>query len=330
MLAACVPDIDVDLALVDAPQIIALRSEPAEAEPGAEVSLTALFADRDGVLAEGPDSWSLCLARRPLAELGPIARACLDEGGEALVALGGGETVIATVPDDTCRRFGPDPPEAAPGEPTGRPVDPDLTGGYYQPVVVRDPAAIELALLQLRIACGVASATQEQAAELRRRYQPNRAPAPIAVLRVDRERELELPATATVAAGEHVALRVRWRDCPEAPECGDGLCTLDEDVAACPDECATELGCDGAESYLRFDPLALALDTARESIGIAWYATAGHFDEARTGRASDERESFGDNGWTAPDHAGRSTLWIVLRDDRGGVAWREQTIEVTR
>ncbi|MBC8070581.1 MAG: hypothetical protein IAG13_19775, partial [Deltaproteobacteria bacterium] len=67
VLAACVPDIEVDLALVEEPQLLAVRSEPAEVEPGGEVSLTALLADADGTISAGPDAWALCLARRPLA-----------------------------------------------------------------------------------------------------------------------------------------------------------------------------------------------------------------------------------------------------------------------
>lgn len=295
LLVGCVPDVDVDLALVDEPRVLALAATPAEVEPGGAVTMTALFVDGDGAIAAGPQSWAFCRARRPLAELGPIARACLDEGDDRLVALGSGASIDATVPDDACRLFGPDPPEAlAPGEPAGRPVDPDVTGGYYQPVIVRDDSAIDPGLLQLRIDCGVASATQQQAAELRRRHHANLAPAVTG-----------LDARAEVGTGDRVELRVHW--------------------AECPDE---EASCAGAETYAYFDPIALAIDTARESIGIAWYATAGSFDDARTGRASDEHEAFGDNVWTAPDHAGTVTLWVVLRDDRGGVSWHEQTIAV--
>ncbi|HWB79716.1 MAG TPA: hypothetical protein VG755_32355 [Nannocystaceae bacterium] len=294
-LVGCVPDVDVDLALVDAPRVLALAAMPAEVEPGAEVTMTALFVDGDGAIAAGPQRWAFCRARRPLAELGPIARACLDEGDERVVALGSGPSIAATVPDDACRLFGPDPPEAlAPGEPAGRPVDPDVTGGYYQPVVVLDDAAIDPGLLQLRIDCGVASATQAQAAELRRRHQANLAPAVV-----------ELDAPTEVEAGDRVELRVRWTDCPDE-----------------------EQSCAGAETYAYFDPIALEIATARESIGIAWYATAGSFDDARTGRARDEPEAYGDNVWTAPDRAGPVTLWIVLRDDRGGASWHEQTITV--
>ncbi len=323
-LVACVPDVDVDLARVDEPRVLAVAATPAEVAPGDEVTLTALFADGDGDIARGPEDWALCLARRPLAELGPVARECLRDEGDRLVQLGSGPSVATTVPDDACRLFGPDPPEAVvPGEPTGRPVDPDLTGGYYQPIVVRDDEAVELALLQLRLACGVASATQQQAAELRRRYQPNRAPE---VLALESEGNA-LPTT--IAAGTRVELRVRWSACPEVPVCGDAMCTLDEDTASCAADCGGELGCPGAESYLRFDPLALELVTARESIGIGWYATDGSFDAARTGRDADDPASHGDNGWTAPERPGPVRLWIVVRDDRGGTSWLERSLEVT-
>jgi hypothetical protein len=32
--------------------------------------------------------------------------------------------------------------------------------------------------------------------------------------------------------------------------------------------------------------------------------------------------------WIAPAEPGRVTLWVVLRDDRGGVAWRTPFVEV--
>lgn len=61
-----------------------------------------------------------------------------------------------------------------------------------------------------------------------------------------------------------------------------------------------------------------ALTTAREPLRVSWYGTAGRFDEPRTGRA-------GGNAWTVP---GAVTLWVVLRDDRSGAAWRTLAVTV--
>lgn len=323
---ACVPELAGDLSRVDEARVLAARAEPAEAAPGEQVTLTALWADASGTLAEAPIAWSLCSARRPLAELGPIARACLEAGGEDLVPLGTGRSVQAIVPDDACRRFGPEPPVGTPDQPAGRPVDPDPSGGYYQPVLLAPPGDAR-ALLQLRIACGLAGATQAQAAEFRRSYQRNRAPT---IAGLGRAGEPELPegAPLVVDAGEEVDLRVRWPTCPEDPVCGDGLCTQGEGEGACPGDCEGAPGCGGAETYLRFDPAALELRAQRESIRAAWYASGGGFEVASVGRGGDERETTMDNTWSAPDDPGPATIWVVLRDERGGIAWRSLNVEV--
>lgn len=324
--AACLPDVDTDLTRVDEPRILAVRSEPAEVTPGEPAILTALYADGDGQIAAAPLDWAFCTARRPLAELGPVNKLCLAAGGDALQTIGEGTSVMATLPEDGCRLFGPDPPPAEPDQPAGRVVDPDLGGGYYQPIRVLPPDGLDaLTLLQLRIRCGLAGATQQQAAEYRRRYKPNLAP----LLTLTSE---QLPISddkLELRRGDELPLRAAWARCPEAPKCGDQACTLDEDTTVCAKDCGEVDGCGGAETYLVLDPTSLTLTTRREAIGVAWFATGGSFDTARTGRAPDETEAFSDNTWTAPDAPGPHTLWIVLRDDRGAASWRSVAVQVT-
>ncbi|MCY0988133.1 hypothetical protein OV203_13425 [Nannocystis sp. ILAH1] len=326
-LLACVPDLDVDLARVDAPRVLAVRAEPAEVVPGEPVALSALYVDAGGTLVDGPLEWAFCAARRPLAELGPVSRACLGRDGGALLSLGTGLAVDAPAPADGCRLFGPEPPPATADQPAGRPVDPDITGGYYQPLrIFAGEDDTDLTLFQLRITCGLAGADQQQSAEYRTRARPNRAPAVVAL---ERDGDTIAPGVAaTVAPGGELPLRLVWETCPEEPSCGDALCTLDEAADTCPGDCGGPIGCGGAETYLRFDPTALELVTEREAIRVAWYATGGRYTAARTGRAPDEREAFSDNTWTAPDAPGDYTLWIVVRDDRGGADWRELPIRV--
>lgn len=317
------PEFADDLSLVEAPRVLAVSASPAEAEPGAAVTLTALVADASGTVSAAPLDWSLCRARRPLAELGPVARACLEGQADAVLAVGAGPTVEARVPDDVCRRFGPDPPPTAAGQAAGRPVDPDGSGGYYQPVLVDAPDDA-LALFQLRVRCGAAGATQAEAAELRRRYRVNTNPEIVGV----EVAEQGVDDALLVAAGEEVVLVIRWPDCPAEPRCGDGLCTLDEDIDACAVDCTDPRGCGGAETYLRFDPEALALTSAREAMRVAWYATAGGFATTHTGRAADDTGATSTNTWTAPAEPGPATIWIVVRDERGGASWRTVAVEV--
>lgn len=330
---ACTPELAQDLSLVDEPRVLAVEATPAEAPPGAAVQLRALYVDGEGSLADASLAWAWCTARRPLAELGPLDRECLRAGSDALVSLGSGLAVDGTLPLDACRLYGPEPPPAESGQPGGRPVDPDSTGGYDQPVVLRAPDATPRAtLFGLRVTCGPASATQRQAAELRRRYQANVAPRIAAVeAEVDGEpaQVVEADAPLRVTPGATVTWRARFRECPTTPTCGDGLCTLDEDAERCADDCAGATpGCDGAETYLWFDPVALRLHARREALALAWYGTDGRFRDPQTGVSEREDAGVIAGEWTAPDAAGEAVVWLVARDDRGGASWAERRVRV--
>lgn len=325
---SCADDLSIDLSRIDGPRVLAVAAMPAEAAPDATVRMHALLVDADGERPGAAPQWSLCTTRRGLAEVGPVADVCIDRAPEAIAELGFATAIDVQLTADACRLFGPDPPPALPGEAQGRPVEPDHTGGYYQPVLV--VADDELAVHGVRLVCGIAGATQAQAAELRRRHRPNVAPR-IASLAIDGDLEADLGGVGPsrivhVAPGAIVDLVAQWPSCPRTPSCGDLACTLDEDAETCPSECIEGAGCDGAEWYARFDPLALEIVEARESIAVAWYATRGRLDVARTGRAADDDANASDNVWTAPDEPGPATVWIVVRDDRGGVSWR--TVEV--
>jgi hypothetical protein len=87
-------------------------------------------------------------------------------------------------------------------------------------------------------------------------------------------------------------------------------------------------GCGGQERYLDYDREAQALGVRRESLRVAWYATRGTFDEERTGVGADVVTTQSQNVWRAPSEVGPTTLWVVLRDGRGGVGYREQAVIV--
>jgi hypothetical protein len=128
---ACVPDFDLDLSQVTAPRVVAIQSTPGEAGERDPVAVSALVVAPDPDAVPAPE-WALCLERKPLVELGPISPLCLDRGrlgSESLLPLGTGARIDTTVPQQACRQFGPNRPEPKQGEPPGRPVDPDFTGG---------------------------------------------------------------------------------------------------------------------------------------------------------------------------------------------------------
>ena len=60
-------------------------------------------------------------------------------------------------------------------------------------------------------------------------------------------------------------------------------------------------------------------------------ATAGTYAEEKTGRTESDPDGVDtSNGWTAPTEIGPTRLWVVLRDDRGGVGWSEYVIQGER
>jgi hypothetical protein len=71
-----------------------------------------------------------------------------------------------------------------------------------------------------------------------------------------------------------------------------------------------------AESYVAFDPVSRAIVDRKESLRISWLATSGAFAHSRTDNS--------DNDFTV---AGNAILYVVLRDDRGGVAFRSVKVQ---
>jgi hypothetical protein len=326
----CAPELEDRSFLVDGPRLLAIASAPAEAAAAEAVTLRALYVDAHGERGAGDLGWAFCVARRALTDEGTVSPDCLAPAGEGLVPLGAGTSVSGALPADACRLFGPDPPEPRDGEPAGRPVDPDPGGGYYQPVRLRVRDGGErYSIGATRLACGLAGATAEVAADFGARYRRNESPA-LASLALVRGGAVEpLAADTAVRAGETVTLRAAWEACPTAPACGDGVCGIDEDAAGCAADCATPKGCTGAEPYLVFDPGTRSLVTRREAIRVSWFATAGNLADDVVGRGADEAAtSTVENTWTAPATPGEARLWLVIRDDRGGIGWQGYQVTV--
>jgi hypothetical protein len=363
-LGSCKPDLDDVVSTITTPRVLAVQSqllvappagaaaagapsEEAEVRPTETMQLTALSVDPSGRTTGAAIDWAFCNARKPLAELGPVNRDCYASSGDWFTELGMGGTVSAAVPRTACQLFGSDAPQPKLGEPPGRPVDPDPTGGYYQPARLLAPgtAPETVTIAETRILCTLASFSPEVVAAYQQRYHRNTNPA-IAALGVAGAPApwAEAPTPNEVAVGEVVTLEVSWSACPTVDVPDDGVCGPDETGTACgtcgPDvaetrhdccvdtNCVHALGCRGAERYVALDPATGALVDRREAIGVAWFTTGGSFAVARTGRSDDDVASTSDNTWRAPDVPGPVTIWVVLRDDRGGVGWREYAVEV--
>jgi hypothetical protein len=340
----CKPQIEGRPSLVDGDRVLAVRSEPAEVNPSASVPVPltyrALYVGTDRAPDPAGLDWALCGGRKPLAVTGPIAPACLAKSAKLLTPLGNGESVETTLPKDACRVFGPSPPEPKKGEPPSRPADPDTTGGYYQParVLATIEGKPDYAVGVTRLDCGLAGATQEQSASYLGQHRPNENPAlDSLVIRHDHSPEEEVPAAdgsgaaLQIKPGQALSLRASWAACPKSAACGDDICSPGEDKMSCAPDCDVPqpLGCTGSEPYLELDQQTHELLHRREAIRISWFATDGRFEHERTGRAETDAASvFSDNSWTAPKTHGEVSLWVVIRDDRGGVGWSAYKLQV--
>lgn len=330
---ACIPEFDEDQSLVDEPRILAVRAEPAEGEEKEPVQLAALIAIPEGGTTFTPQ-WAFCSAPKPLTELGPVAQPCIEEFGSTspiLTALGSGAAVDAVVPENACRVFGPIPPDAAAGD-SSRPVDPDDTGGFYQPVLAGISARDQAPTFgRVRLSCGLTGLAPDEALAYRLGYRRNENPS-IETLGAsvgDARFELDDGGSFSVEPGSEVSFDVSWADCPREPSCGDQVCSPGEERVECPEDCGEPRGCAGAETYAVFERESRAVSLRREGLTVAWYSDVGGFSVPENGVASSDPESATEtNTWKAPANERDARLWIVVRDERGGVGFRSVTANV--
>jgi len=336
---ACTPDIEGGASIIDGPRVLAIRSDPAEAAPKGNppttITWTALFVGPDGDQDPTLLDWAICTERKPLVTAGEMSNECLAAESDALIPVGTGISASGMLPDDGCRLFGPNPPLPKAGEPAPRPTDPDATGGFYQPLrLLADvPHGDVYSVGLTRISCGLARVTGEQALDFQQRYRPNENPDFAEVVLKSGAGNVPLTddplTTATVKAGSNVTFTASWPDCPLTSECGDGICGANEDRMNCADDCKEPHGCAGAEPYVAFDLSTRQTVDRREGMRVSWYSNVGTFDHDRTGRPENQAASpYTNNSWTAPSGTADARLWVVLRDDRGGVAFRSLSVHV--
>jgi hypothetical protein len=302
----CKPNLGDPPSVVAGPRILTVRGTPAEAAPNDPVVYDVLAVDVTGQITPPPVSWATCNKPKPPAEANAVSSECLGMIPEETPPQ---PTYMAMMPAKACKQFGPQPPDVERGQPPVRPRDPDVTGGFYQPVravlqvdsqVDSDPIAFALE----RIKCGLSNAPNDITGTFNMTYKANVNPK-IAAVSLDPDGD---PAPlfppqqlAWVGAGGATTFEVSWT--PETPE-----------------------------SYPVYDPGTQMIDTHREALSVSWYATAGAFDHDRTGRGESEPELATQNRWAPPAVAGPAPLvvhfWVVLRDSRGGVDFTGFDLEV--
>jgi hypothetical protein len=285
---SCVPNLGNTDFLVTGPRVLAIVGEPAEARPGTKVTFTALVASPSGTVPSASVSWGFCEAPKPLTTDNAVSNACLDTS--SLVAAGSGESITAATPGNGCSTFGPDTP---PGD--FRPRDPDVTGGYYQPLSADLPGSdttFELARIQCDLANAPPAAVNQFAAEYKANLSPVLSPLAAAI------DGAQVPFTS-VHAGAQVTFTASW---PAS----------------------------SAETFAYYDPSSQVVTTQRESLQVAWYATDGTFETESTGRAASDMATTTTDTWTAPGDAETVHIWIVLRDSRGGVDFAAYDVGVVQ
>jgi hypothetical protein len=293
MGVGCVPTVEEDPSLVVDGQILAVQFSPAEAKPKAKSTATALVV---GSTEDEPADveFNLCLARKALSELGPIAPECVaeDPSEDDVVHLGTGLSAALTVPEAACRLFGPQRPPSEGGQPPGRPADPDATGGYYQPVVAR---LDDVVIGGLRLDCGLSGGSQEQVAEYNRNRQDNANPEPTSLkLKVGGSSWRDVPAESTLSVPRDttIVFRSQW----SAPE-----------------------------KYQLLSQETRALEERREEYLASFYSTVGGFVDHRVIPNS---KHIAEAEWQSPSNRGVVDFWVVVRDGRGGVGWHAFSLEV--
>ncbi|HEX3849476.1 MAG TPA: hypothetical protein VHW01_00835 [Polyangiaceae bacterium] len=331
LLAGCNPEFSNRFSAVDSVRVLGVQSTPAQAAPKSKVGYRILVATPEGTATNPRVDWSYCNQPKPVTEVDDVSQVCLGNG-TAVVAIGSGAQVTGTIPEHACQEFGPDLPI---GEPHARPTDADSTGGYYQPVIVDVSADAEQipALGETRISCSLANSSLAQAQDYANRSRDNQNPTLTDVVVSSRAGVSLTPEGAdmplSVSAGEALTLSASWPSCPDMPVCGDGICSPLEAVQDCPADCTTPHGCPGPEPYAYLDPVQHEVVSRHEAMRVSWFASAGSFSSDHTGQPeSDYMITSSDDTWTAPTTSGPVFLWVVLRDDRGGVDWKSFQVQV--
>ena len=176
-----------------------------------------------------------------------------------------------------------------------RPRDPDDTGGYYQPLRIDVPGTVPTFHLD-RILCDLADASFDIASEFGKNYVPN--------------------------ANPHLA--------PIVASIGGQPVTLDGIVPGARVDFEASWSATDAENYTYYDRASQSITTRRESMSVAWYVSSGRLATESTGHDENDLTTITNNTWTAPNTAGTTKLWLVLRDSRGGIDYATYALTVTQ
>jgi hypothetical protein len=320
--AGCEPDLGAPISLIQGPRILAVRGTPPEAKEGAPVTYDLLAVDVPGTIDAPSASWAVCAEPRPPSESNALSVACLtipDQAGQVPTFAA---PITAADPNDptttgACSIFGPLRP---PLDPNARPRDPDITGGFYEPVRATLPGPGEGGVMRAfaleRIQCRLANAPIDISGQFNNAYDPDKNPNGY----TPNQNPVLAQLTLAVAGGPPSVLApiVSGMPAPAAPVVAPGqLVTFEASWDAAV-----------AETFPVYDIRSVTLVAHREALRVAWFTTGGAFDHDVTGRAEEDPALSTANGWLAPTTPGTVHFWLVLRDSRGGIDFAEFVLTV--
>jgi hypothetical protein len=260
--------------------VLAVVAEPPEVYPGETARLQAVVAwplDSTDASTSGVDVWSYCTEPRVPGTHGTAPGSCLTDS--VVLLAGASLDVEALLPTNACRNFGPDPPTD-----DFRPQDPDVTGGYYQPV--RLDAFGQFWFHFQRLRCPLANTPTTIAKQFIDTYTPNKNPTPSQVEVNGSVYPFKGPFHVQSFADEaSLSVTITWSSDP-------------------------------GETYPHFDPESRELESVREDVQVTWFTNAGELSyEAPNFSSKRSRQALAT--W-APTGDGDANLWTVIRDSRGG------------
>jgi hypothetical protein len=303
-LAACKPSVGQPPYLITDTTLLAVYGSPSEAKPGAAVTYSFLLGSPAGTVADAGAFWDVCETPKPPSESNAVASACAAPPDAGATSVG--QTFTPAMPSKACQLFGPIAPTPAPGQPAVRPRDPDSTGGYYLPVQLwlpDLPSGPASGFAFERISCNLANASADRIADYNSRYQPNVAPG------IEHTDVVDASGTTPFESVDGTVQAVRV---------SAGAFVQIEAV----------LAPGSAETFAYYDATTETVVDQQESLHMSWFVTDGTFEHDRTGIAAGDSSASTSNRWTAPARPGMVSLWLVLRDSRGGVATKSYSISV--
>jgi hypothetical protein len=300
-LTACSYDFDRASEVVDR-RILGIQVEPPELVSGqpmpSSVQVRALVVDPRDPLAVTEASWWYCTVPERAYAQGPGDGDARCPDTEATVLYASGEVPLSAVSQSI-----PVPGEVA---------DVLASGSAFTAPQLQVQLKVhseEGDLYGIKLVTVTARPNEGQ--------EPNRNPV-LQGLSLD---GVDWPADTPV--------RLRYGDCPderkegaEAPD-GSRVTVCEHDIEPLFDEAA-------AQFFLERG-ISGRLETHRERLRFSWFTDAGSFRNDRT-RQKDPRDPLPDNigpkgEWREPPaKTERATIWIVVRDGRGGTHWERREV----